>query len=311
MRKLAITGITGKNGKYLWEHLQNDENHVMENWMGIKCLVRDITKTSFMDVESGKIPVEFILGDARDKNFIDKLLEDCDTCLHIAGINTSLNVVHSAIKNKVNRLILVHTTGIYSKHKLAGEEYRKIDAEIYDLVQKNNIDLTILRPTMIYGTINDRNVSLFIKLVDRCKIVPTVNGAHYELQPVHCEDLGKAFYQVLMNPEICNGNDYNLSGGEPIELRTMLEEIAKNLGVKRRYISCPFWIAYAGAWGLYVITLKKRDYREKVQRLCEPRTYSHAKAREDFGYSPRAFKEGIVQEVRDFLVSKDKMRING
>lgn len=306
MKKLAITGITGKNGKYFWEQIRNNDSLVMERWSGIRCLIRDTQKISFLDFENCKIPVEFVLGDTRDGKTIDTFLADCDTCIHIAGIHSSLNIVHSAIENGVKRLILVHTTGIYSKHKSAGEEYRKIDNQVYELTKQHDIALTILRPTMIYGTLNDRNVSFFIKLVDKCKIVPTVNGAHYELQPVHCADLGKALYLVLMNPEKCNGNDYNLSGAEPIELCDMLKEIEKNLGVRRKYISCPFFIAYVGALLIYVLTLKKKDYREKVQRLCEPRVYSHDKATQDFGYEPRTFQEGIVKEVKEYLVYRCK-----
>jgi len=300
MSRLAITGITGKNGKYLWKHISENRDTVLNKWTGIKCLIRDIGKTDFMNL-SGSIPVEFITGNAHDEQCTDKLLEDCDTVLHIAGIDKSLNIMHSAIRNKTGRVILVHTTGIYSRYKAAGEEYRRIEEEVYRLAREHGIALTILRPTMIYGTLNDRNVAAFIKLVDKFRVVPTVNGGHYALQPVHCADLGKAFYQVLMNPEICNGNDYVLSGGAPIELREMLEVIAENLGVKRRYISCPFPVAYVGAWGLYLLTLRKKDYREKVQRLCEPRAYSFEKAAHDFGYCPREFREGITGEVQDYL----------
>lgn len=204
----------------------------------------------------------------------------------------------------VKRVILVHTTGIYSKYKAAGEEYRNIDAEVYRIAKDNNIHLSILRPTMIYGDISDKNVAIFIKMIDKFKIMPTVNGARYELQPVHCKDLGMAYYSVLMNPEICNGKDYILSGGAPIELRQMFEEIAKNLGVKRKYVSCPFGIAYFGAWVIYIFTLTKKDYREKVQRLVEPRVYSHESATKDFGYNPMTFEEGIVDEVKQYLENK-------
>ena len=55
-----------------------------------------------------------------------------------------------------------------------------------------------------------------------------------------------------------------------------------------------------GAWLLYITTLKKKDYREKVQRLCEPRVYSYNDAAKDFGYRPRTFRVGIVDEVEEY-----------
>ena len=116
---------------------------------------------------------------------------------------------------------------------------------------------------MIYGTTTDRNISVFIKMVDKLPIMPVVNGAHYELQPVHCGDLGKAFYQVLVNPDICDNHDYILSGGAPIELREIFVQIAKNLGVKRSFVNCPFSIAYIGAWIIYLFTFCKIDFLRK------------------------------------------------
>lgn len=305
MSKLAITGITGKNGKHLFQEILNNETIIKIMFSdGIKFCVRNLSKINFIKESITTIKYQFTKGDTSDISVTDELLKDCDTVLHIAGIQTSLNIMRSAVKNDVKRVILVHTTGIYSKYKEAGEEYRRIDSEVYQLAKNNNINLTILRPTMIYGTTTDRNISVFIKMVDKLPIIPVVNGAHYELQPVHCADLGKAFFQVLINPNVCDNHDYILSGGAPIELRDIFDQIAKNLGVQRSFISCPYPIAYAGAWVLYALTLKQVDFRERVQRLCEPRIYSHDEARRDFGYSPRTFQEGIVQEVKDYLNEK-------
>ena len=306
MGKLAITGITGKSGLFLWKEIVSNEDKIRQVFPdGVNLISRELNRLD--NFKLLKLPVYKYSGNLLDERVDLKFCDGCDTLLHIAGIHWSLPLVKSAIEKGIKRLILIHTTGIYSKYKAAGDEYRQIDAEIYKLAKENSINLTILRPTMIYGDISDRNVIVFITMVDRLKIMPTVNGAHYELQPVHCEDLGKAYYRVLLNPEICNNKDYVLSGGEPIELRSMFDEIAKNLGVRRKYINCPFILAYIGAWFIFILSLGKKDYREKVQRLVEPRVYSHEEATKDFGYSPMTFKEGVVDEVKQYIkVMKEK-----
>ena len=68
-----------------------------------------------------------------------------------------------------------------------------------------------------------------------------------------------------------------------------------------------FAIAYFGACVVYYLTFRKKDYREKVQRLCEPRAYSHEDAKNDFGYAPMSFREGIAEEVRQYLEEKRKV----
>lgn len=297
---LAVTGATGpKSGSAFAKILADNKDKISELYPdGVRLLVRNQEKLHGLDKTIYKSDV--LVGNLDDEAFLNKSLVDVDTILHIAGIHLSPLIVNAAINCKVRRLILVHTTGIYSKYKAAGEEYRKIEDYIYSVCREHNITLTILRPTMIYGNIIDNNVVKFIKMVDKLPIMPVVNGARYELQPVHYEDLADAYYKVLVHEEKTANKDFILSGGEPIELREILRVISNHLGKKIRFISVPFPIAYLGAWMIYIITRKKRDFREKVQRLCEPRAYPYQDAQEAFGYNPRSFQLGIVNEVEEY-----------
>lgn len=296
---LAIIGATGKkSGGGTAQILSAHKDEVLEKFPGgVRALVRSTSDTSKLDKSDLEFEKQY--GELTDKVFLEQAFKGVDTVLHIASISLTKYIVDAAVRCHVRRLICVHTTGIYSKYKKAGEEYRNIDAYAEQQCRKNGIGLTILRPTMIYGNVSDNNVVQFIKMVDRLPLMPVVNGARYDLQPVHYMDLSEAYYRVLMNENTVNHN-YILSGGEPISLRDMLSEIGNCLGKKVRFVSCPFFVAYAGAWVLYCVTLKKRDYREKVQRLCEPRVYPHDGASRDFGYAPRSFRVGIVNEVEEY-----------
>ena len=89
-------------------------------------------------------------------------------------------------------------------------------------------------------------------------------------------------------------------------LQAKYTEIGSQLGKKRvRFFSVPFGLAYAGALGLYGLSFGRKDLREKVQRLCEPRAYSHEAAARDFGYAPVEFAEGVRNEIRDYLAAKN------
>jgi len=303
-KTLAFTGSTGKKsgGAFLRELVENSERINVLFPDGIKTLIR--SEHSAEEIKSLIPNIQLHIGSLSDEALLVDFLRDVDTLVHIAGINFSLKIVKAAIECNVRRLIFVHTTGIYSKYKAAGESYRKTEAEVYELCKKHNIILTICRPTMIYGNLYDNNIIKFIKMVDRLPVMPVVNGARYPLQPVHYNDLAKAYYHILINEEKTANKDYILSGAAPIELREMFKTMGALLNKKVRFINCPFVIAYAGSWILYLCTFTKMDYREKVQRLCEPRAYSHAEATKDFGYSPRPFEEGVEGEIEQYLTQK-------
>lgn len=304
---LVITGVTGeKSGAAFVRQLHANREELRSAFPGgIRALVRPSSRTEYL---KQILPdVELFVGEFVRSELLDQALSGADTLVHIAGIQTSLPIVEAAARCHVRRAILVHTTGIYSKYKQAGEGYREIDAEVERICRKHNISLTILRPTMIYGTLSDRNVSEFIRMVDRLPLMPVIRGARYWLQPVWFEDLGRAYYLVLTRESATAGKNYDLSGGAPILLRDMLSEIGSQLGKKRvRFINCPFALAYAGAFVLRAVSLGRIDIREKVQRLCEDRAYSHEAASADFGYEPVSFQVGVREEIRAYLQSRRK-----
>ena len=300
---LALTGVTNNPGRVLVEWIARHKEAVDERFPGgIVPVVRASSGTAHLKKHLPDANVA--VADLTDTQALKAAFRGADTVLHMAGIHWSRQVADAAAYCGVRRLIVVHTCGVYSKYKAAGEEYRRIDAYVSDICQKHRIVLTVLRPTMIYGNGGDRNVIKFIRMVDRLPLMPVVNGGRYALQPVHYADLGEAFFHVLMNETATGGRDFILSGDRPILLREMFAEIGRKLDKRVRFISCPFTVAYPGAVALWAVTLGKVDFREKVQRLCEDRAFPHDAAADAFGFTPRPFEVGIADEVREYRGSR-------
>ena len=297
--RLAITGVTNNPGRVLIECISRNQAIVDGLYPeGILAVTRESSDVGdyVRLIPSG----DRFICDLTNVEKLKEAFRDVDTVLHIAGIHWSREVFKAAAYCGVKRIITVHTCGVYSKYKKAGEEYRQIDSYCRDICREHNITLTVFRPTMIYGNSKDRNVVKFIKMVDRLSVMPVVNGAKYALQPVHYKDVGEALYASIVNEKATGGKDFILSGATPILLRDMLTEIGNNLNKKVRFISFPFWFSYMGAIAFYLVSFGKFDYREKVQRLCENRAFDHEDATLAFGFSPRSFEEGVVDEIREY-----------
>jgi len=302
---LLVTGITGHTGRYFLQELIN------HNYEGkIRCVVRETSNTEIL--RNSGLDIEIVTGDLNDKFFIAKIMKGVDTVFHIYNIHHSLDVIKAAIDNRVQRAVLVHTTGIYSKYKSASEEYIRIESEVIKKA-KDNLVLTILRPTMIYGDMCDHNMSKFIKMIDRMKIYPLIYGGKGLIQPVNARDLGKAYYDVLVNPEITANKQYDLSGDKPITVKEALVIISHKLGKNTIFLSVPMKLSVFAAYVLKILTLGKFDIVEKVLRMGEDRAYSHELAKKDFNYCPITFDEGIGIEIDEFirlkLQSKTKMKV--
>ena len=301
---LLVTGATGRSGRFFLEELvANGYPHRM------RCVVRSTSDTSFL--ESCGLDIEVCVGDLADQAFVDECMAGVDEVLHTASIFLSVPVVRAAVEADVRRVVLVHTTGIYSKYKSASEEYLRIENEVRDLAgAKSSLGIVFLRPTMIYGSVDDGNMVTFVKLVDRLRLLPVIDHGSGLVQPVNQRDLGRAYYQVVCKPDLTSG-DYILSGERAVSLREVLETIGAELHRRTWFVSVPLGLGVALARVLRAITNGRLDYVEKVQRMGEDRSFPHDRASVDFGYRPSSLRAGLQAEVAEYVRDSRRTRLTG
>ena len=88
------------------------------------------------------------------------------------------------------------------------------------------LDWTILRPTMIYGAVGDRNMSRLLRLLGRAPVLPVpATGARLH-QPVHVADVAAAVVAALHRPAAI-GSLYNVAGPEPLPFADLLRICAR------------------------------------------------------------------------------------
>lgn len=294
---LYVTGITGHTGKWFLDKL------IKENYQGqIKCLVRDNSDTKLLD-HSG-LNIEKIYGNLEDKNLLESSMAGVETVVHVSTILFSNNVMDAAIENNVKWAILVHTTGRYSKYKGASEEYIDIEDGVFE--KRDHIGITVLRPTMIYGSSGDRNMYKLVDYLNRRKFFPMFGKGENLMQPVHAKDLGHAYYDVLVNREITFNKEYNLSGKSPIKYIDLVRCVSETLERNNTIVKLPLWISILAAKVYNTVNKNAIISVEQVLRMQEDKDFSHYEATKDFGYNPLSFEEGIKLEVEEYLSSKQR-----
>jgi nucleoside-diphosphate-sugar epimerase len=290
---VLFTGITGHSGSWLLRRLSK------EKYIGaVRCTVRASSDSQLLD-NSGLPDLSTVAGDLSDNDFLDRAMKGVGTVLHIASIKHSPAIVEAAIRNRVQRAILVHTTGRYSKYKSAAEDYIRIEEAI--LALRDRISITILRPTMIYGSSKDQNMYKLIDYLYRHKFFPLFGSGNNLMQPVHASDLGNAYYDVLNNPEATNNREYNLPGKAPLKYADLVRTVSRTLGRKNILLPVPMFLSVLAARIYNRTSSEPRISVEQVMRMNEDKAFSYASAARDFGYCPLSFEEGIKDEVTEYL----------
>lgn len=224
------------------------------------------------------------------------LTHPVDCLISISALRFLPRLIPAAAKSGVRRIIAFGTTSRYSKaasHDVAEREFvggiANAETEIARLCAQHGIEWTLFRPTLIYGCGLDRNVSLIARLIQRFHCFPLFGGARGKRQPVHADDLAQACIDALDNPATY-GKAYNLSGGEVLTYREMVERIFDVLGKPRLFVPVPLIFFRFAMWAIARIP-RYRDFSpEMARRMNEDLVFDHSEAARDFGYAPRPFR---------------------
>lgn len=278
-----MTGGTGFTGRYVAERLR-------EAGHKLRCLVRPGSDASGLADQVVLVP-----GDLDDRDSLRRLLEGADALVGVAslGFGHAPNLVEACEAAAVRRAVFFSTTSIFTKLESASKATR-LSAE--RRIEESRIAWTILRPTMIYGTERDRNLSRLIRFLSKAPVVPLPGGGRALLQPVFVEDLAIAVEKALTATR-AEQRAYNLPGATPAPLREIVAFILSKLSRRAAVVGVPIkpMAFLAGLWRR--TSLPPRVSREQVLRLAEDKAFEFAPARADFGYAPRNWKEGLSAEI--------------
>jgi len=215
-------------------------------------------------------------------------LAGVDTVIYCAsmGFGHVPSLIGDLQTASARRGVFVSTTAIFTSLPAPSRAVR-LEAEA--AVRASSLEWTILRPTMIYGTARDRNISRLLRFLRRWPVFPLCGNALW--QPVHVEDVADAVVAALDSPAAI-GHAYNLPGAAPLRFSDLVRTAARAVGRRVALVPVPVGLAVIGAKLTRVVT------EEQVRRLAEDKAFSFSEAANDFGYVPRTFEAGVAAEAR-------------
>lgn len=259
----------------------------------VLCLVRPTS--DYRHIHESSLNINYLAGDSSDTSTWTRALLDYTpkTIVHIASIRHIPAILESiSTSQQTPRLIIVGTTGVYSRYNEFSKIYKRIVAHLSEY----RGSYCLLQPTMIYGSHRDKNLHKLIRFCDRYSFFPVFGSGKNLLQPVHADDLAQAILSVFLNPDIKGA--YDLSGGTVVTFNELIELVSKLLGKPVRPLRLPYT---AGLWSATlsekILGQRSPVRREQILRLQEDKAYSHEAATQDFGYQPRSLEVGLRQEI--------------
>jgi nucleoside-diphosphate-sugar epimerase len=277
-RRVLLTGATGFTGQRVY--------HLLNKKADVTCFVRKTSDTSVLG--DG---VKLAYGDLSDIDSLKAAMEGVDELVYVASMENGHGeqAVKAAEESGIVRSIFVSTTGILTALNPDLKEERSLAEEA---VKKSGLSWTLIRPTMIYGHVGDRNMERLISWLKKYPVFLMPGGGKALQQPVHVDDLAEGIVRAW-SKKISRKKIYTMSGKEPEQLLSVVQTIGKKLHRKIWMIPLPI-SPFVFMLRLYErLAYTPRIRADQIQRFSENKAFGHDLAREDLGFKPRSFAEGI------------------
>lgn len=276
---ILVTGATGYTGRFLLPRLA-------ETGQSLCCLVRPTSDREWLD----RMGVKVHIGDLEQPGAVRPAFRGVERVLHLAHIRYARAIVE-CVDSQIEQVVLVSSLRCFSRVPSASvEEVRGGE----DCIRLSGMPYTLLRPSMIYGPGNDRNISRLVAHLRLCRWLPVFGSGQGLQQPVYVEDVVSAILAAVRTPGAI-GNSYSLAGPEAISYDRLVDLVGNAIGVVPLKVHIPVKLALAGLWLGSLLGARLGVDPEQVLRLQEDKVCSIEAAHGDLGYRPLGFAAGLAK----------------
>jgi len=259
----------------------------------VTCFVRRSSLTASLPLDR----VSLRYGDLAEPASLETALQGNEVLVNLAslGFGHARGILSAARGAAVRRTLFFSTTAIFT-HLDARSKAVRVAAE--EAIRSSPLDYTILRPTMIFGTSRDRNLSRLIRFLKKWRVVPVPGTGEALQQPVYVEDLARAVVRVIDTDETI-GKMYNLSGARAVSFNALVDTVAELLDLRTIKVHLPVAAFAAAVSAAKRASIPLPVSAEQILRLTEDKAFDHTEATKDFGYAPKPLREGILLELQE------------
>jgi NADH dehydrogenase len=245
--------------------------------------------------------VEVVRGDVRDGAAVSRALTGSAAAVNLAGAKSdepdseSVNVggaqriveaarAHGGVRiiHFSTQAVKIARQGLYARTKAAADRVFELSGQ----------QVTILRPSIVYGPGRSGVFSTMENFIQKLPIVPVLGDGRWVSAPVHVHDVARAVAACLANPATI-GRCYDLGGPDSIAFDDLLDRIAIHAGRRCRKLHIPFELALFAARLAVRILPRSPISVSNVLGSNQEIPIDLEPAHRDFAFQPLSLDEGL------------------
>jgi len=228
--------------------------------------------------------------------FISNMIGKTPYMICVAPIWVLVDHFELLITLGVRRLVVLSSTSRYTKMESSNINEQRVAKRLVDAentveawAKDNDIEWLILRPTLIYGFGQDKNISEISRIIGMFGFFPLISKGAGLRQPVHVDDVANVCVAAICDSAVIN-RSYNIAGGQILTYREMVEEVFYAQGKRPRFILVPLMLFKILIKCIRLFSRYRHWTIDMVVRTNQDMLFDYADASLYLGFKPRKFK---------------------
>jgi len=185
-----------------------------------------------------KYKVKIVVADLSEKGKWMNEFKNTDVVINLAAqisspdyepfkknnIESTKNIVEAMKKFKVKKILHFSSAAVLSVRK---DFYAETKKEGEKLVINSGLNYCILRPSLMYGPTDDKNVGYLINFARKFHFLPIPGNGKSPRQPIYIDDICRLVIKILNN--FPKNKIINVNGKEIVYFRDMVKIILKEV----------------------------------------------------------------------------------
>lgn len=277
--RILLSGVTGALGRILLPLLATSS---FSDYQFIFIVRRNLPYQ--VDFPPGRFL--FSYGDASSPNswvhHIEKFSPHRVAILSNIRHFTSFRIALNHLSIDSLPLLLIGSTGLYSSFDSYSAPYRLIEKKLLNYPKH---DLLLLRPSLIFGTIDDKNYSAVVRFIRKFRFFFVVGSGNNLVHPLCYQDLANVISHCLLRSSIVGS--FDLSGSHCISSIDLIRLLFVHSSLNPLIFRIPLKLALFVAFVTQNILPSSLLSVERVLRQTEDKCFDHSLASRVLDFYPR------------------------
>lgn len=264
----------------------NQENLDYFNEYGVKTVLADLSQNGEWEEEFDD--VDYLI------NLAAQISSPQYEPFHRNNVLATKNLIDVAKEKGVKRIIHFSSAAVLSVRM---DDYANTKLEGEKLVIDSGLEYCILRPSLMYGPTDDKNIGYLINFARKFPFFPIPGNGKWPRQPIYIDDMCLLIISIIK--EFPVNTDYSINGKETIFFKDMIKAVLDEVDGFHFRLFLPVSV-FKFSMMFYQKLIGNEEFTtDQVDSLTAEEVFPEYAWWDEFNIKPTSFQEGVRKMIEE------------